>query len=186
MIKTILPLLELLAILLPAAVFLGRYMARVFQGERSFLSPLLRPVERLVYRLCRIDESREMSGRTYAISVVSFTLISVLLLFLLQLLQGVLPLNPQGLPGVRWDTARNTAISFCTNTNWQSYAGETTMSHLTQMLGLAVQNFLSAGVGIAVALAMMNLNLNFRIQQKVKMKLLLPLRGVQQRCLLIV
>ncbi len=154
MVKAILSLLELAAILLPAAVFLGRYMARVFQGERSFLTPALRPVESLVYRLCRIDESREMSGRTYAICAVSFTLIGVLVLFLLQLLQGVLPLNPQGLRGVRWDTALNTAISFSTNTNWQSYAGETTMSHLTQMLGLAVQNFLSAGVGIAVALAM--------------------------------
>jgi K+-transporting ATPase ATPase A chain len=154
MVKAILSLLELAAILLPAAVFLGRYMARVFQGERSFLTPVLRPVERLVYRLCRIDESREMSGGTYAICAVSFTLIGVLLLFLLQLLQGVLPLNPQGFRGVRWDTALNTAISFSTNTNWQSYAGETTMSHLTQMLGLAVQNFLSAGAGIAVALAM--------------------------------
>ena len=153
-VKALLSLLELAGILLPTALVLGRYMARVFEGERSVLTPVLRPVERVVYRLCRIDEGREMSGRAYAISAVSFTLGGVLVLFLLQLLQGVLPLNPQGFRGVRWDTALNTAISFSTNTNWQSYAGETTMSHLTQMLGLAVQNFLSAGVGIAVALAM--------------------------------
>ena len=129
-------------------------MARVFQGDRTLLTPVLRPVERALYRVCRVDETREMTGGSYALSVVSFTLVGVAVLFVLQFLQGVLPLNPQGLRGVRWDTALNTAISFATNTNWQSYSGETTMSPLTQMLGLAVQNFLSAGVGIAVAVAM--------------------------------
>jgi K+-transporting ATPase ATPase A chain len=154
MTKAILSTLELLALLLPAALLLGRYMARVFRGERTFLSAGLRPIEKLVYRLCRIDESCEMSGRSYALSVVATTLGGCLVLFLIQLLQGALPFNPQGLHGVRWDTALNTAISFGTNTNWQAYAGEATMSTLTQMLGLAVQNFLSAAIGIAVAVAM--------------------------------
>jgi K+-transporting ATPase ATPase A chain len=154
MTKAVFSTLELLALLLPAALLLGSYMARVFRGERTFLSPGLRPLENLVYRLCRIDENREMSGRSYALCVVFSTLAGCLVLFLIQLVQGILPFNPQGLRGVRWDTALNTAISFGTNTNWQAYAGETTMSPLTQMLGLAVQNFLSAAIGIAVAVAM--------------------------------
>ncbi len=154
MTKAVFSTLELLALLLPSALLLGGYMARVFRGERTLLSPGLRPLEKLVYRLCRIDENREMSGRSYALCVIVSTLSGCLVLFLIQLVQGILPLNPQGLRGVRWDTALNTAISFGTNTNWQAYAGETTMSPLTQMLGLAVQNFLSAAVGIAVAVAM--------------------------------
>ncbi len=151
--KAVLATLELLVLLLPAAALLAVYMARVFQGERTFLSFALRPVEKLVYRLCGIDESREMSGRSYAVCVIAATVGGCLILFLIQLLQGILPLNPRGLHGVRWDTAINTAISFGTNTNWQAYAGEATMSTLTQMLGLAVQNFLSAAVGMAVAIA---------------------------------
>jgi K+-transporting ATPase ATPase A chain len=154
MTKALLSTIELLLLLVPGALLLGKYMARVFQSERTFLSPVLAPIEKLVLRLCRIDEHREMSGRTYAASVVAFTAAGMAILFILQLLQGILPLNPLRLPGVRWDTALNTAISFCTNTNWQSYVGESTMSTLTQMLGLAVQNFLSAGVGLAVAVAM--------------------------------
>jgi len=153
MTKAVLSTLELLALLLPAAALLGAYMARVFRGDRTFLSPVLAPIEHGVYRLCAIDERREMSARTYALCVIATTLVGCLVLFLLQVLQGFLPLNPQGLRGVRWDTALNTAISFGTNTNWQSYAGETTMTALTQMLGLAVQNFLSAAVGLAVAVA---------------------------------
>ncbi|MEN6369150.1 MAG: potassium-transporting ATPase subunit KdpA, partial [Thermotogota bacterium] len=151
--KAVLATLELLVLLLPAAALLAVYMARVFQGERTFLSAGLRPIEKLVYRLCRIDESQEMSSRSYALSVIAATVGGCLILFLIQLLQGILPLNPRGLHGVRWDTAINTAISFGTNTNWQAYAGEATMSTLTQMLGLAVQNFLSAAVGMAVAIA---------------------------------
>jgi len=154
MTKAVLSTLELLLLLFPVALLLGGYMARVFRGERTFLSPGLRPLEKLVYRLCRVDEAREMSGRSYALCVVATTLGGCFVLLLIQLLQGILPLNPQGLRGVRWDTALNTAISFGTNTNWQAYAGETTMSPLTQMLGLAVQNFLSAAVGISVAVAM--------------------------------
>ncbi len=151
--KAVLSTLELLVLLLPAAALLAVYMTRVFRGERTFLFFALRPVEKLVYRLCGIDESREMSGRSYALCVIAATVGGCLILFLIQLLQGILPLNPRGLHGVRWDTAINAAISFGTNTNWQAYAGEATMSTLTQMLGLAVQNFLSAAVGMAVAIA---------------------------------
>jgi potassium-transporting ATPase potassium-binding subunit len=143
-----------LSALIGLAAPLGRYMARVFTGERVFLTRGLRPLEKFVYRLCRADETREMTAREYGSSVVIFTLAGLVLLFLLQALQRLLPLNPQGLAGVRWHTAVNTAISFVTNTNWQSYGGEYTMSYLTQMFGLAVQNFVSAGVGIAAFLAM--------------------------------
>jgi potassium-transporting ATPase potassium-binding subunit len=143
-----------LSVLLILAVPLGRYMARVFLGERVFLTRVLHPLERLVYRLSGVDENREMRAREYGSSVVVFTLAGLFLLFLLQTLQRFLPLNPQGLTAVHWHTAINTAISFVTNTNWQSYGGEYTMSYLTQMLGLAVQNFVSAGVGIAALLAM--------------------------------
>ncbi|MCX6841839.1 MAG: potassium-transporting ATPase subunit KdpA [candidate division WOR-3 bacterium] len=140
--------------LIGLAVPLGRYMARVFLGERVFLTGILRPFERFVYRACGVDETREMTAREYGSSVVVFTLAGLVLLFLLQALQRLLPLNPEGLAGVHWHTAINTAISFVTNTNWQSYGGEYTMSYLSQMFGLAVQNFVSAGVGIAALLAM--------------------------------
>jgi K+-transporting ATPase ATPase A chain len=129
-------------------------MSRIFEGQRTLMTPLVRPIESFIYRLIEVDESEEMNWKEYAYSLIVFNIISILFLFLLQLLQGVLPLNPQGLPGVRWDTALNTAISFVTNTNWQSYAGEATMSYLTQMLGLAVQNFVSAAVGIATILVL--------------------------------
>jgi K+-transporting ATPase ATPase A chain len=142
------------AILIILAVLLGRYMARIFNGQRTFLAPILRPIETLIYRICGIHEEQEMSLKNYTISVVVFTCISLVVLFLLQLLQKLLPFNPEHFGPVRWDTAINTAISFITNTNWQSYSGEATMSYLTQMFGLAVQNFVSAGVGIAVAIAM--------------------------------
>jgi len=154
MTQAVVSTVELLVLLLPAAALLAAYMARVFRGERTFLSRGLRPVEKLIHRLCRIDENGEMSAKTYALCVVAFTGAGCFALFLIQVFQGVLPLNPGGLRGVRWDTAINTAISFSTNTNWQAYAGGTTMSVLTQMLGLAVQNFLSAAVGMAVAIAM--------------------------------
>ena len=136
------------------AVPLGLYMGRVFAGGRTFMSVLVRPVERLTYRVCGVDEQQEMSAGQYALAFGLFFAASLVFLLLLQMLQRLLPLNPQGLPGVRWDTALNTAISFATNTNWQSYSGEATMSYLTQMLGLAVQNFVSAGAGMAAAVAM--------------------------------
>jgi len=133
---------------------LGIYMARVFNGEEVLTSRVFRPLERWIYRLCGIDEGREMTWKTYVVALLLFNGIGLAVLFMLQLLQGVLPLNPAGFGPVRWDTAINTAVSFVTNTNWQSYSGETTMSYFTQMAGLAVQNFLSAAVGIASAIAL--------------------------------
>jgi K+-transporting ATPase ATPase A chain len=129
-------------------------MSKVFTGERTFMTPLVRPVETFIYRICSIDENQEMSWKRYAYALVLFNIIGIVFLFVLQLIQNFLPLNPAGMSGVRWDTALNTAISFVTNTNWQSYAGETTMSYLTQMLGMTVQNFISASVGVAALLAL--------------------------------
>lgn len=143
----------MLAILIILAAPVGRYIAKVFSGERTLLTPLLRPVEKGLYGLCGVDEGREMSWRTYAIALLIFNALGLIAVFLLQELQVLLPFNPQGMGPVRWDTALNTAVSFTTNTNWQSYSGEQTMSYLTQMLGLTVQNFLSAAVGIAAAIA---------------------------------
>ena len=126
---------------------LGAYMARVYQGERTFLDPLLRPVERLIYRAAGVRADEEMDWKTYAVAMLLFNALGLLVVYALQRLQGVLPLNPQGLPAVAPDLAFNTAVSFATNTNWQSYGGETTMSYLTQMLGLTVQNFRLGGDG---------------------------------------
>jgi K+-transporting ATPase ATPase A chain len=131
----------------------GVFLTRVFSRERTFLDRALRPVERLLYRVTGVDETREMRWTEYAVSMLLFSAVSMFVLYLLQRLQGVLPLNPQGLSGIAPDSAFNTAASFTTNTNWQSYVPETTMSYLTQMAGLAYQNFVSAGVGIALAVA---------------------------------
>jgi K+-transporting ATPase ATPase A chain len=133
---------------------LGEYMARVFNGQRTFLAPIVAPVERLLYRLFRVDVNEEMSWKTYAFSLVIFNVVGIAALFFLQLIQGILPLNPQKFGAVRWDTALNTAISFGTNTNWQAYSGEQTMSYLTQMLGLTFQNFSSAAIGIVSVMAL--------------------------------
>lgn len=132
---------------------LGAYMARVFQGERTLLSVVLEPVERSFYRLSGIDQAKEQGWFTYALAMLFFNAAGFLLLYGLMRLQGILPLNPQGFSAVAPDLAFNTAVSFVTNTNWQAYGGETTMSHFTQMTGLAVQNFLSAATGIALAIA---------------------------------
>ena len=136
------------------ALPLGRYMAKVYTGEPTWLSRLLRPLETALYRLCRVDEKQEMSWKTYTMAFLWFNAIGLAALFLLQMIQGWLPLNPEKLGAVRWDTALNTAISFVTNTNWQAYSGEQTMSYLTQMLGLTVQNFVSAAAGMAPGVAM--------------------------------
>ncbi len=133
---------------------LGAYMARVFLGERTALSRVLSPLERAIYRLCGIDAAEEQRWTGYAAAALLFNLAGMVLLYLLQRLQGFLPLNPQGFGPVAPDLAFNTAASFSTNTNWQAYAGESTMSYLTQMAGLTVQNFVSAGTGIAVAVAL--------------------------------
>jgi K+-transporting ATPase ATPase A chain len=140
----------LLLVLTPV---LGRLMARVLKGERTFLHPALHPVEKLIYKLCGTDPAEEMSWKHYFAAVLVFNVIGILSLWGLQMTQAWLPLNPQKLPNVPWDLALNTAISFITNTNWQAYSGETTMSYFTQMAGLAVHNFLSAATGIAILLA---------------------------------
>jgi K+-transporting ATPase ATPase A chain len=132
---------------------IGRFMARVFQGQNTFLHPLLRPVERLAYWAGGVDERAEMSWMGYFLAVLIFNVAGLLSLMGLQMIQKWLPLNPQNFDNVPWPSAFNTAVSFITNTNWQSYEGENTMSYLTQMAGMAVHNFLSAATGIAVLLA---------------------------------
>ncbi len=133
---------------------LGAYMAYVYQGKRTFLTPVVGPVERLIYRIVGLRADEEMGWKTYALTMLFFNFAGLLLLYGLQRFQSVLPLNPQNLVAVRPDLAFNTAISFATNTNWQSYSSETTMSYFTQMLGFTVQNFLSAATGMAVLVAM--------------------------------
>ncbi len=151
-----LQLVVLLAAVVGAAVPLGRYMARVYgdgdggaPGDRIFL-----PVERGIYRICGVDPEREQRWTVYAYSLIGFSIVSFLVLYALQRFQGDLPLNPTGVPGVVPHLSFNTAVSFMTNTNWQSYGGEATMSHLTQMGGLAVQNFVSAAAGMATLAAL--------------------------------
>jgi potassium-transporting ATPase potassium-binding subunit len=133
------------------SVPLGLYIARVFSNERTFLDPVLKPIERLIYKICGIDPQVETGWAPYAISMLAFSLISMIFLYALQRLQYYLPLNPQGLAGVPPGLAFNTAASFTTNTNWQAYSGEQTLSYLTQMVGLTSHNFLSAAAGIAMA-----------------------------------
>jgi K+-transporting ATPase ATPase A chain len=143
-----------LALVLAVTKPLGVFMARVFNRERTFLDRLLRPIERLIYRLTRVDENIEMGWKEYAISMLLFSGIAMLLLYAIQRLQGHLPFNPQLLAGVGLQhLAFNTAASFTTNTNWQAYSGESTMSYFTQMAGLAYHNFVSAVVGIVLAIA---------------------------------
>ena len=132
---------------------IGVFLTRVFERERTFLDPLFRPVERLVYRICGVDESSEMRWTQYGIAMLSFSAVSLILLYLIERLQLWLPWNPQHLAAVPPDLAWNTAVSFTTNTNWQAYTPETTMSYFTQMAGLAYHNFASAAVGIALAIA---------------------------------
>jgi potassium-transporting ATPase potassium-binding subunit len=133
---------------------LGGYMTKLFSGERTWLSPVLGPVERILYRIAGVDEHKEQHWTSYAAAMLAFSLVSVVALYALQRLQSVLPFNPEGVDAVGPDLAFNTAVSFTTNTNWQSYVPETTMSYLVQMAGLTVQNFVSAAVGIALAVAL--------------------------------
>ena len=143
-----------LAILIILAIPLGAYIKKVMNGEKTFLSKILTPCENAVYKVMRVKKDEQMNWKKYAVSVLIFSGIGLVFLFLLQLLQGVLPGNPQGLSGVKWDLSFNTASSFVTNTNWQAYSGESTLSYLTQALGLTVQNFVSAATGIAVLFAL--------------------------------
>ena len=133
---------------------LGAYMTRVFAGERTFLSPVLQPAERAIYRICGVDENQEQHWVIYAIAMLLFSAGGFVALYALQRLQGVLPFNPQGQTAIEQSSAFNTSVSFVTNTNWQSYTPETTMSYLTQMAGLTVHNFVSAATGIALAIAL--------------------------------
>ena len=152
--STVVQYILYLAVLVILAIPLGAYMKKVMNGEKTFLSKILVPCENAVYKVMRIDRDEQMNWKKYLVSVLLFSGIGLVFLFLLQLLQGVLPGNPQGLPGVKWDLSFNTASSFVTNTNWQAYSGESTLSYLTQALGLTVQNFVSAATGIAVLFAL--------------------------------
>ena len=144
------------ALILALTKPLGIFMARLFEGERTFLHPVLRPLERLIYRLSGIKEDVEQRWTQYAGALLAFTIAKFVFTYLIQRLQGHLPLNPQGFgtAQIAPDSAFNTAVSFVTNTNWQSYVGETTMSYFAQMAALTVQNFTSAAAGIAVAIAL--------------------------------
>jgi K+-transporting ATPase ATPase A chain len=142
-----------MTILLLLAKPLGSYMAKVYQGERLVLDRVLGPVERFVYRLSGIDPRAEMDWKVYAVAMLLFNLLGLIVVYLLQRFQNILPLNPQGLGAVTPDSSWNTAVSFASNTNWQGYGGETTMGYLTQMLGMSVQNFVSAATGMAVLVA---------------------------------
>src|SRR5215813_7858198 len=132
---------------------LGVFMAHVFKRERTFLDPVLRPVERLIYRLTGVNEEREMRWTEYAVAMLLFSIVSMIVLYLMQRVQAYLPFNPEKLANIEPSSSFNTAASFTTNTNWQGYVPEVTMSYLTQMAGLAYHNFISAAVGIALAIA---------------------------------
>jgi K+-transporting ATPase ATPase A chain len=149
-VQIILYMVLLIALVKP----LGWYMARVYSGKPSGLDRVLGPLERLIYRLCGVRDGDEMGWKTYALAMLLFNLFGIVLVYLLQRAQALLPLNPQGLVAASPDLSFNTAVSFGTNTNWQSYGGEVTLSYLTQMLGLTVQNFVSAASGMATLVAL--------------------------------
>ncbi|MFJ7814165.1 potassium-transporting ATPase subunit KdpA [Pseudomonas asiatica] len=147
-------LLAFFAIVLLPAPWLGRFYFKVMEGQRTWLSPLLGPVEQTCYRLAGVRAGQEQNWQQYTLALLAFNLAGFLLLFAVLLLQGYLPFNPQHLPGQEWSLAFNTAVSFVTNTNWQAYSGEASVSYLSQMLGLTVQNFVSAATGLAVLVAL--------------------------------
>jgi potassium-transporting ATPase potassium-binding subunit len=147
--QTILYFVVLLALVKP----LGSFMARVFEGERTFLSPILAPCERVIYRISGVKPADEMGWKRYAGSMLLFNLVLFVGLFAMLMTQHLLPLNPQKVPAFNWQLALNTAVSFATNTNWQAYVGEQAVSYFTQMVGLAVHNFVSAATGIVIAIA---------------------------------
>jgi K+-transporting ATPase ATPase A chain len=143
-----------MVVLIALAKPLGSFIARVYQSERTLLDPVMRPVEKLIYLLSGVHPDSEMNWKVYAISMLMFNIIGLLVVYALQRLQGFLPLNPQGFGAVSPDSSWNTAVSFASNTNWQGYGGETTMSYLTQMAALTTQNFVSAATGMAIVIAM--------------------------------
>ena len=138
------------ALVLIPAPWLGRYLFRAMEGERTWLTPVLGPIERICYRSAGIDEHSEQDWKTYSLALLALTAVSLVSLFTMLMLQARLPLNPQAVPGMAWDLALNTAVSFVTNTNWQAYSGEAQLSYFSQMVGLGVQNFISPAVGLAV------------------------------------
>jgi potassium-transporting ATPase potassium-binding subunit len=142
-----------LGVLLGLALPLGQYMARVYSGEARVAQKVIGPLERLFYRAAGVEPAEEMAWTGYAWGVLLFNLFGLVAVYALQRLQGVLPLNPLALPAVSPEVSFNTAVSFTSNTNWQAYGGESTMSHLTQMFALTVQNFVSAATGMAVVVA---------------------------------
>jgi K+-transporting ATPase ATPase A chain len=146
-------ILAFFALVLLPAPLLGRFYYNVMEGNRTFLTPVMGPVERVCYRLSGVGPKVEQNWKTYTLALLAFNLAGFVALFAILLFQGALPLNPQGLPGMEWSLAFNTAMSFVTNTNWQSYSGEASLSYLSQMAGLTVQNFVSAATGIAVLVA---------------------------------
>src|SRR5262245_34838153 len=149
-----LQLLALIALLAATAPLLGRFIAHVYEGKASPLDRVFGPVERLVYRACRIDPEREQRWNVYAISLLAFSVVGFFLLYVMQRIQHALPFNPTDLANVAPALSFNTAVRFMTNPNWQSYEGGTTLSHRTQMAGLTVQNFVSAAAGMAVMVAL--------------------------------
>lgn len=155
MINDIFLFLVFLAVLILLSLLLGRYMARVFSLEKTLLDPLFLPIEKIIYRLTGVNSSAEMNWKDYAKNLVWFNLIGMSAVYLIQVFQNFLPFNPENLAGVSpWHVAFNTSVSFMTNTNWQAYGGETTVSYFTQMAALTVQNFVSAATGLAVAIAL--------------------------------
>jgi K+-transporting ATPase ATPase A chain len=142
-----------IALILLLAKPMGSYMTRVFERRRTWLDPVLIPCENLLYRLTGVHPDEEMRWTQYAVAMLLFSGATMVLTYAIERVQSLLPLNPQHLPGVAPDLAINTAVSFTTNTNWQAYTPETTMSYLTQMLGLATHNFWSAAIGLALAIA---------------------------------
>ncbi|MEO5929920.1 MAG: potassium-transporting ATPase subunit KdpA, partial [Candidatus Kapaibacterium sp.] len=150
----ILQILLFFGLLLLVTRPLGKYMAGVFNGGKTFLDRIIGPVERLIYRLCGIDPEQEQHWTTYTVAMLLFNVAGMLLLYGLQRLQHLLPFNPAGLGAPSADLSFNTAVSFVTNTNWQAYSGESTLGYSVQMLGMTVQNFVSAATGIAIAIAL--------------------------------
>ncbi|MBU0744874.1 MAG: potassium-transporting ATPase subunit KdpA [Gammaproteobacteria bacterium] len=146
----------LLFLLTIFAFLLGEYMAKVFAGKHTLLSPILLPIEKSLYKTFGIDPDEDMTWQTFAVNFLIFSLIGIAALFFLQQIQAYLPLNPEGFKNIKWDSAINTAISFVTNTDWQGYKSEATMSYLTHILGMGLQNFLSAAAAMAVAIALIN------------------------------
>jgi len=153
-IKDVIQVVLFFTLLIGLAPILGNYMSKVFSGNRHFMLPVFGWLERLTYKITGVNPDEESNWKTYTLGLLMFNLIGFIFVFLIQVLQAQLPLNPANLPNVSWHSAFNTAVSFMTNTNWQGYAGETTLSYLVQMIGLTVQNFVSTATGIAVLLVL--------------------------------